>query len=148
MRQTALALVILGLATPVRADYAGVTPGRPPPKKNEGPKSTLTWVGFQAEGAGEKKSPRVFLQLSSPGTFDQKVKGRDVVIALPGFHVDVKNNTRPLKTEDFGTDVVRINAKPTKTGVEVHVRFRGAARPAKIRAADESDGWSYLYLDF
>ncbi len=152
MRQRALGFVVLGvalaLATPVRAEYAGVTPGRPPPKKNEGPKSTLTWVGFQAEGQGHGKSPRVFLQLSSPGTFEQKVQGHELVVALPGFHIDTKNNTRPLKTEDFGTDVVRIAAKSTKTGVEVHVRFKGPARQAKARPADESDGWSYLYLDF
>jgi hypothetical protein len=146
MRTRALALTILGLALapPARADYAGVTPGHPPPKKNDGPKATLTWVGFQAEG----RTPRVFVQLSSSGSFDQKLVGRDLVVNLPGYHVDTKNNTRPLKTEDFGTDVLRVVARPTKTGVELRVHFKGPARQAKLRSADESDGWSYLYLDF
>jgi hypothetical protein len=148
MRETAVGLVVLmlAIATPAHAEYkyAGVTPGRPPPKKNEGPKSVLAWVGFQAEGS----TPKVFFQLSSPGSFGQRVEGRDLVIALPGFHTDQRNTTRPLTTEDFGTDILRIAARRTKGGVEVRVHFRGPARRATMRSADESDGWSYVYLDF
>ena len=142
MRVGVIALVLF--STLAHAEYDGVVPGRSAPKKNEGPPSTLTWVGFQVEGS----APRVFLQLTSPATVQQKIVGRELVVLLPGFRASTKNNTRPLKTEAFGTEIDRVVAKPVKGGLELHVRFRGSPRPAKVRAADEADGWSYLYLDF
>ena len=142
MRVGVIALMLV--STLAHADYEGVVPGRSAPKKNEGPPNTLTWVGFQVEGS----APRVFLQLTSPPKFQQKIVGRELMVTLPGFRASTKNNTRPLKTEAFGTDIDRVVAKPIKGGLELHVRFRGSPRMAKTRAADEADGWSYLYLDF
>src|SRR5262245_56584853 len=83
--------------------------------KHAGP-GYLTWVGF----AKSDTDARVFVRLSSPlqGSVGQARAGDDLVVTIPGYKLDTKNHARPLDTRFFGTDVVRVAAKPTKVGVE------------------------------
>ncbi len=130
-------------------DYGGAVPGAPQREKHKTTHApnTLTWVGFQKMG----DAPRVFLRVTSPVTPEQQVSGDDLVLRLPGFTVDSRNNARPLNTKYFGTDVTRVRATQAKGALEIRVTFAKDARQARISSepAPEADGGGqFVYLDF
>ncbi len=106
----------------------------------------LTWVGFEKTDAG----PRVFVRLSSApsASIGQARAGDELVVTLAGYKLDTKNDGRPLDTRFFGTDVVRVTARPVKVGVELHVRFKGQAPEARVSTGQAPDGETLVYLDF
>jgi hypothetical protein len=131
-------------------DYQGVTPGQKrdmpaPPKKRPG-KPTITWIGFQTEGA----SARVFVQASHSFTYTQRVEGGDLVVSMPDLKLGNYNFQRFMDTSFFETPVQLIRAKPLRRrGVELHIKFKGGtARQADARLDPGQDGYHYLFLDF
>jgi hypothetical protein len=145
-----LVAAILGLGGAALAqNYGGVVPGSPTHEKHKaarkGP-NLVTWVGFTKEG----DAARVFLRVSSAVQPEQAVAGDQLTVTLPGFKIDTKNNGRPLNTKYFGTDVVRVHAVETKTGVEVRVTFAKMATQARVTTAAAQDdvGGTLVYLDF
>jgi hypothetical protein len=153
MVRAALVLIAALATAPVLAQeeqpYDGAVPGAPAKEKarRKGP-NLVTWVGFQKLDGG----PRVFLRLSNAptGNLEQTTKTGELVVKVPGVKIDTKNNTRPLDTRYFGTDIVRVWAAPTKGGVAVHVKFKKDSAQAKISGAatGDPDGSVYVYLDF
>jgi hypothetical protein len=148
-------------------EYGGVVPGRPAPppqasaaagKPRPKPtKPTVTWLGFQPlEGAAS----RVFVQLSTQGSYSQSVVGKELVVRVEDVRLGAYNQTRPLDTRFFQTPVARVVARRvakkgrgknrTPGGVELRISFKDTrdvrASDAHIEAA--SDGYVYLYLDF
>jgi len=153
-----------GAEQPVRVpeqggEYQGVSPGQGGPNKKKSEKSdvpappkrrpgrpTITWIGFQDEGGG---SARVFVQSSHGFSFDQKVQGGELVVTLPELRLGHYNFQRFMDTSFFDTPLKTVQARPTKHGVELHVKFKGnAARQADARQETAQDGYHYLYLDF
>ena len=124
------------------AEESSDTMGKP---RHTGP-GYLTWVGFTKNDGGA----RVFVRLSSPpGTsIGQAQGGSELVVTLPGYKLDVPNDGRPLDTRYFGTDVVRVVARPMKVGIEVHVAFKKGSSDAKVSTAAAPDGETLVYLDF
>src|SRR5262249_61695609 len=125
----------------------GVVPGTKgsAKPKRKGP-YLVTWVGFQKTDAG----PRVFVRVSSGiGEITQNASGDEVIAHIPDVRVDTKNNTRPLDTRYFGTDVTRVWAADAGKGVDLHVRLKKPAQ-ARISTApsEEHDGTVMVYLDF
>jgi hypothetical protein len=121
-------------------------PGSMGKPKHSGP-GWFTWVGFEKGEAG----PRVLVRLSSPldaAGVGQARAGDEVVLTFPGYKLDTKNDGRPLDTRYFKTDVVRVQAKPAKAGIEVHVRFRREANDAHLSTAAAPDGETLIYADF
>src|SRR5262249_48796948 len=106
----------------------------------------LTWVGFEKTPEGA----RVFVRLSSPlrGSVGQARAGQNLVVTLPGYKVDSRNDGRPPDTRYFDTNVVRVGAQPTKVGVELHISFKQAANEAKVSTGQAPDGEMLVYLDF
>jgi len=106
----------------------------------------LTWVGFEKTESG----PRVFVRLSSPpgANVGQTRVGDELVVTLPGYKLDVKNDSRPLDTRYFGTEVVRVEARAVKGGIELHIRFRKAGPDARVSTGQAPDGETLVYLDF
>ena len=113
--------------------------------KHSGP-GYLTWVGFEKTEAG----PRVFVRLSSApsASVGQARAGDELVVTLPGYKLDTRNDGRPLDTRYFGTDVVRVAARPTKVGIELRVKFKKDAADAKISTDQAPDGETLVFLDF
>jgi hypothetical protein len=143
-------LAALAAAPALAADqpYDGVVPGaktKATPRK-KGP-YLVTWVGFQKSDGGA----RVFVRVSS-GIHEvtQETVGDEVVAHIPDVRVDTKNNTRPLDTRYFGTDVTRVWARDVKKGVDVHVKLAKAGAQPKLSTAPapEGDGSVMVYLDF
>lgn len=143
-------------------EYSGVAPGKQPAaeKKARRPparpkKPTIMWIGFQPLDAG---SSRVFLQLSTTAAHEQAIVGNDLVVTLPDFRLDKRNDLRPLDTRFFDGAVARVTAVPLKArgkkarkGIEVRISFKDGVAPRQGDARLEqspSDGWTYLYLDF
>src|SRR5256885_801322 len=67
---------------PREGEYGGVAPGQPPTeqkgKKKVPPKSTLTWIGFEAKDGGAQ----VFLQAAGPFSLEQHLEGSVLVAEL------------------------------------------------------------------
>jgi len=136
--------------------YQGVTPGQSggakkknempaPPKRRPG-RPTVTWIGFQALDGG---SARVFVQSSHTFSFEQHVQGGELVVTLPELRLGHYNFQRFLDTSFFETPVKTIQARPSKRGVELHVKFKGnGPRQADARQENAQDGYHYLFLDF
>jgi len=125
-------------ARPARGDEMG----KP---RHSGP-GFLTWVGFEkTEGR-----PRVFVRLSSPpaGTLAQARAGDELVVSLPGYKLDNRNDGRALDTRYFGTDVVRVVAQPKRGGLELRVRFKRGATEARLSTGQAPDGETLVNLDF
>ena len=130
-------------------DYGGSVPGAAQREKHRtaGP-NTLTWVGFLKTETG---GARVFLRVTSSVSPMQTVAGNELVARLPGFKLDVRNNSRPLNTKYFDTDVTRVRATKVKDGLEVRVTFAKNPREATLSTepAPEADGGgTFVYLDF
>lgn len=132
----------VALAAAAAAQESPDTMGKP---RHTGP-GYLTWVGFAKRDGGA----RVFVRLSSPpgGNLGQARGSDEVIVTLPGYKLDVKNDGRPLDTRYFGTDVVRVVAKPTKAGIELHVWFKKGGAEAKLSTGQAPDGETLVYLDF
>jgi len=132
---------VAALAAAAGAEEAD-TMGKP---RHTGP-GYLTWVGFTKQDGGA----RVFVRLSSPpgATIGQARGSDEVIVTLPGYKLDVKNDGRPLDTRYFGTDVVRVVAKPTKIGIELHIAFKKGGADAKVSTAQAPDGETLVNLDF
>lgn len=132
----------VALAAAAAAQESPDTMGKP---RHTGP-GYLTWVGFAKREGGA----RVFVRLSSPpaGNLGQARGSDEVIVTLPGYKLDVKNDGRPLDTRYFGTDVVRVVAKPTKAGIELHVWFKKGGGDAKVSTGQAPDGETLVYLDF
>lgn len=170
-------LLVLLLASPALAqpapeaphregDYGGVTPGeprrpdpsaRPARSKRPPPKGTLSWIGFEAkDGAAQ-----VFLQASAPFDVHQRLEGSTLVVHLSltrlgtntWRHVDTRFFENPLATIVART-VRRSRGSKSRAaqskGIEVRIAFKNPAdaREATVRAANEADGMSYVYLTF
>lgn len=133
---------LVALASAAAAQESPDTMGKP---RHSGP-GYLTWIGFSKTGGGA----RVFVRLSSPpgASIGQARGGDELVVTLPGYKLDVKNDGRPLDTRYFGTDVVRVVAKPTKVGIELHIAFKKGGADARVSTGQAPDGETLLYLDF
>ena len=117
------------------------TMGKP---RHSGP-GYLTWVGFEKHDAGS----RVFVRLSSPpgASIGQARAGNEIVVTLPGYKLDTRNDGRALDTRYFGTSVVRVVAVPVKVGVELHIRTKTAAPEAQVSTGQTPDGQTVVNFD-
>ena len=96
--------------------YQGVTmAGGDPPEMKVPPAGVqyVTWPGFHADQTGST----IFLQLTGPVAYEQKVKGRKVRVTLMSTQVFLKNNLRPVLTQHFeNTPVKRFRLRQVKDG--------------------------------
>jgi len=157
MKLVGFALVLAATA-PAAAQTAPEAPERERPapeapgRGHKSPRTEpgyVTFVGFQKVG----DAPRVFVRLTSGVTPSQTVVSDELVVTLPGFRLDMFNNSRPLDTRYFGTNVVRVRAVEVKgKGVDVHIAFAKGAGEAKVSTSqappEDPGGGLYLYLDF
>jgi hypothetical protein len=135
---------------------AGVTQttekGKPIKRAKEG---TLAWVGFEAKnGVGT-----VFLQSAGEMGYELVQSGRVVVVHLTGVKRLGRQVRRPLETRYFDSPVARVTVKKVrarkatkkrpavKAGYEVRILLKDANASATARAATESDGYFYVYVD-
>jgi hypothetical protein len=142
----AVSLSLWGAGAARAADPPNVVPGDEGMGKprHTGP-GYLTWVGF------EKRDPgvRVFVRLSSPpgASIGQARAGGELVVTLPGYRLDTKNDGRALDTRYFGTNVLRVVAVPVKTGVELHIKTKTAAPEAQVSTGQTPDGQTLINFD-
>lgn len=142
--------------------YGGVQPGKPIPKvyrkkrpvKNRGRrKNRVTWVGFQPNKNG---SSRVFVQLTSDVPYTQQVEGDTLVVSLESARFGSRNAMRFLDTRFFDTSIARVVArrargKKRRRGIEIRIKFKNpadATQGVASMADSDSDGYTYLFLDF
>jgi hypothetical protein len=110
--------------------YGGVTPesGEPPETKAPPPgMQAVTWPGFRAGASGAE----VFLQLTGPVTYDQRVKPSRVELTLEKTVVLLRNNLRPVITRNFGGPVSSFRLRRVGgSKVRLEIKLRRPARPA------------------
>ncbi len=111
--------------------YGGVVPGGggAPPEQKPPPAGlqAITWTGFRLhEGGGSE----VFLQLTGSVTYQQKTKGRRILVTLDKTVVPLRNNLRPVIAGSFrGTPVERFRVKllgKDQARLEISLRRKSA----------------------
>lgn len=126
--------------------YIGVSPGstnKNPLPKPETNAPQLVWTGFQPSEAGG----RVFLQTTTPVTFDLKDSGKQLALTLHNCRIHLKNNERSLDTSFFDTPVAGIKTRQHKRDVEVVISLK-SAMTAVPRMEEGPDGTKFVVLDF
>ena len=134
-------------AAHVEGTYAGVSldgPGMPPkaPKlpMAKGPQR-LTWPGFQVKDG----VPTVFLQTTGTPNYAVTQTAGALLVTLHGTTIKLRNNSRPLKVEAFGTDVSEVSAKPHGKDVVVTIRRTGSAHRERVEAS--AGGYQLLVVE-
>jgi len=128
------------------ADYVGVSPGtgnKNPLPKPDTSEPQLLWTGFQMSEAGGK----VFLQTTTPVTFDLKNEAKQLSLTLHNCRIHLKNNQRELNTSFFDTPVAGIKTRQLKRDVEVVISLK-SAMTAVPRMEDGPDGTKFVVVDF
>lgn len=127
--------------------YAGVSldgPGMPPkaPKlpMAKGPQR-LTWPGFQVKDG----VPTVFLQTTGTPDYAVTQTAGALLVTLHGTTIKLRNNSRPLKVEAFGTNVSEVSAKPHGKDVVVTIRRTGSAHRERVEAS--AGGYQLLVVE-
>lgn len=111
--------------------YRGVTPPTRmvPENQNTFTKTSgnqLSWIGFMPEA----QTHRIFIQTTSPTTFDRVATGPDrVEILVKDTKLAVSNNKRELEMKYFKTPFSKAYAKPAGRHVKVIVELR---EPVKV----------------
>ena len=129
-------------------DYAGVTIGGKglPPKAPRLPLKDgiqrLTWPGFQVRDG----VPTVFLQTTAPAQYTVETSPGAVVVTLRRTTIKLRNNQRPLKVAEFGTDVTEVSAKPRGKDVVVTIKRKGEGSHRE-RVETSEGGYSLLVVE-
>jgi hypothetical protein len=130
-------------------EYPGVVPGsgnnlpRVADLKNK-QGTWVTWPGFLSAPDG---SSRVFLQTIGPFTYERKDESQKIVVLIDNAKVFLNNNRNALETSHFNTPVNRAYLKNIKNKLALIIELRVPAQ-ASLSQTTESDGYSYLIIDF
>ncbi len=141
-------------------DYDGVKAGAtsitPPGARRKGKRGPVVyWVGFQPLPAGHSQ---VFVQLGKEVEMSQSVVSGQLVVNLYGARIGNSAVQRRLDTRYFETSIQGIvtkrlrrrKGKGKRRGVQLIVSFKTPADAAEASASvvTETDGYSYVYLQF
>jgi hypothetical protein len=127
--------------------YNGVTlggqnlPPKAPKLPLKGP-ARMTWPGFQVRDG----VPTVFLETTSPPEFTVSEGKGAVVVTLKHMTIKLRNNSRPLKVAEFGTDVTEVSAKPRGKDVVVTIKRKGMGTHRE-RVEPAAGGYSMLVVE-
>lgn len=108
--------------------YAGVSigsqnlPPHPPRLPLKGP-ARMTWPGFQVRDG----VPTVFLQTTGTPNYAVTETPGAIRVVLRGTKIQLRNNRRPLKVAEFGTNVTEIAAAQRGSEVVVTIKHKGEA---------------------
>ncbi len=128
--------------------YNGVTIGGQnlPPRAPKLPLKTgpqrMTWPGFQVVGG----VPTVFLQTTGVPDYAVTDGKGAVVVTLRRTSIKLRNNQRPLKVAEFGTDVTEVSARPRGKDVIVTIKHRGVGAHRE-RVEPSAGGFSLLVVE-
>ena len=127
--------------------YAGVSLGGEglPPKAPKLPlragPQRMTWPGFQVRDG----VPTVFLQTTGAPNYTITERVGAVIVTLRGTTIKLRNNQRPLKVAEFGTDVTEISAKPHGKDVIVTINRKGDGH--RDRVEPSAGGFQLLVVE-
>jgi hypothetical protein len=127
--------------------YAGVSlggqglPPKPPKLPVKGPQR-MTWPGFQVRDG----VPTVFLQTTGTPDFAVSEAHGSVVVTLRGTKIQLRNNQRPLKVAEFGTDVTEVIAKQRGRDAVVTIK-RKAGAGHRERVEPSAGGYQLLVVE-
>ena len=134
-------------ATHGEGKYAGVSLGGEglPPKAPKLPLHTgpnrMTWPGFQVRDG----VPTVFLQTTSAPNYTVTERVGAVIVTLHGTTIKLRNNERPLKVAEFGTDVTEVAAKPHGKDVIVTITRKGEGHRERVEPS--AGGFQVLVVE-
>lgn len=117
-------------ATSAAGTYQGVTmTGGEPPEVRTPPAGVqyITWPGFHSDATGST----IFLQMTGPVAYEEKVKGKKVTITLLNTQVFLKTNTLAILTQHFeNTPVTQFKLRPAKGGsTRLEITLASSAKP-------------------
>ncbi len=127
--------------------YAGVSLGGDglPPKAPKLPlragPQRMTWPGFQVRDG----VPTVFLQTTGAPNYTITERVGAVIVTLRGTTIKLRNNQRPLKVAEFGTDVTEISAKPHGKDVIVTINRKGDGHRERVEPS--AGGFQLLVVE-
>ena len=127
--------------------YQGVTmSGGEPPEIRTPPAGVqyITWPGFHTDETGTT----IFLKMTGPAAYEQKRKGRKVMVDLMNTQVFLKNNTRAMLTQHFeNTPVKSFRLRAIKGGgTRLEVTLSKSIKPS-INARTVGT-FTYLVVSF
>jgi hypothetical protein len=129
--------------------YNGVTiggqnlPPKAPKLPLKGGPQRMTWPGFQVRDG----VPTVFLQTTgAPDYAVSETKGT-IVVTLRHTTIKLRNNQRPLKVAEFGTDVTEVSAKPKGKDVVVTIRRKHGDGTHREHVEPSAGGFSLLLVE-
>lgn len=131
----------------VQPVYRGVTPGSDalPPRAPKLPlkrgQQRVTWPGFQVkEGVAE-----VFVELTAPVEWTVEESQGRLVYTLKNATVQLRNNQRPLKVQEFGTPVTLVTARPKGRDVRLVIDVKQPVSHRE-RTEDAAGGFKLLVV--
>ncbi len=127
------------------APYQGVAPGGaalPPHASRPGASrpAKMLWPGFQVRDG----VPTVFVELTAPVEWSVADSGRGLVYTLKDTTIPLRNNTRPLRVAEFGTDVESVDVR--KAGRDVRITIATKRKVGHLERTEEAAGGYKLLL--